>query len=94
MKIVYRDKVWELKGNITLRDALKKIGLSPETVLATREGKLLTDDVILRSDDVIKLIAVVSEASIVAAAGRASLGLDGLMGEGHEVYTKCGTASP
>lgn len=60
MKIVYRDKVWELKGNITLRDALKKIGLSPETVLATREGKLLTDDVILRSDDVIKLIAVVS----------------------------------
>jgi sulfur carrier protein ThiS len=60
LKLIYRDKEWELKGNTTLRDALKKAGLSPEAVLAVREGKLLTDDVILRPEDIVKLIAVVS----------------------------------
>jgi sulfur carrier protein ThiS len=60
MKLIYRDQEWELKGNTTLRDALKKVGLSPEAVLAVREGKLLTDDVILRPEDTVKLIAVVS----------------------------------
>lgn len=60
LKLIYRDKEWELKGNTTLRDALRKAGLSPEAVLAVREGKLLTDDVILRPEDTVKLIAVVS----------------------------------
>lgn len=60
MKIIYRDKVWELKGNITVRDAIKKVGLQPEAVLAMRDGKLITDDVIAKPDDTIQLIAVVS----------------------------------
>ena len=60
MRIIYRDKTWELKGDITIRDAIKKIGLHPEAVLAMRDGKLVTDDVIARPDDTIKLIAVVS----------------------------------
>lgn len=60
MKIIYRDKVWELKGNITVRDAIKKVGLQPEAVLAMRDGKLITDDVIAKPDDTIHLIAVVS----------------------------------
>ena len=60
MKLIYRGQTWELKGNITIRDALKKVGLRPESVLATRDGKLLTEDVIAQADDVIKLVAVVS----------------------------------
>lgn len=60
MKLIYRDKVWKLKGNITLRDAIQKVGLNPEAVLAVRDGQLLTDDAIARPDDTIKLIAVVS----------------------------------
>jgi len=60
MKIIYRDKVWELKGGMTVRDAIKKVGLSPEAVLAVRDGKLITDDVIVAQDDTIRLIAVVS----------------------------------
>ncbi|MGQ9493931.1 MAG: MoaD/ThiS family protein [Anaerolineae bacterium] len=60
MKIIYREKEWELKGNITLRDAIKKVGLHPEAVLALRDGKLITDDVIVKPDDTIQLIAVVS----------------------------------
>jgi sulfur carrier protein ThiS len=59
-KVVYRDKEWEVSTNITVRDAIKKGGLNPETVLATRDGKLITEDVNLQADDVLKLIAVIS----------------------------------
>jgi sulfur carrier protein ThiS len=60
MKIVYRDKVWELKGRTTVRDAIKKVGLHPQAVLAIRDGKLITDDVIISGDETVRLIAVVS----------------------------------
>jgi sulfur carrier protein ThiS len=60
MKIIYRDKTWELNGRTTVRDAIKKVGLRPEAVLAIRDGNLITDDVIITGDDVVKLISVVS----------------------------------
>jgi len=60
MRIIYRDKVWELKGRTTVRDVIKKVGLHPEAVLAVRDGKLITDDVIIERDDTVKLISVVS----------------------------------
>jgi sulfur carrier protein ThiS len=60
MKIIYRERTWELKGNTTIRDAIKKVGLDPQAVLALRDGKLVTDDTIAAPDDTIKLIAVVS----------------------------------
>lgn len=60
MKIIYRDKTWELPGKITIRDAIKKIGLDPQAVLALREGRLVTDDVVVGPDETIMLIAVVS----------------------------------
>jgi len=59
-KIIYRDKEWQVPANITVQDAIKKGGLNPETVLATRDGKLVTEDVHLKAEDVIKLVAVVS----------------------------------
>ena len=60
MKIIYRDKEWEFPGGMTARDAIKKVGLDPEAVLVVRNGELVTDDVILRDGDEVKLIAVVS----------------------------------
>jgi sulfur carrier protein ThiS len=60
MKLIYRDKEWELQGRWRVRDAIKEVGLLPQTVLAVRDGKLLTGDVMLEEDDEIKLIAVVS----------------------------------
>ena len=60
MYITYRDKQYETKPNITARDAIKKIGLDPESVLVVVNGKLTTDDVVLREGDEVKLIAVVS----------------------------------
>lgn len=60
MKITYRDKNWEIKGGITARDAIKKVGLDPESVLIVVNDKLVTDDLVLREDDRVKLVAVVS----------------------------------
>ncbi len=60
MQITFRNQKWELKGGITARDAIKKVGLDPEGVLITVNGKLVTDDVILKEDDEVKLVAVVS----------------------------------
>lgn len=62
-KIVYRDQEWEVPVNITVRDAIKKGGLNPEIVLATRDGKLITGDINLRAGDVVKLVAVISGGS-------------------------------
>jgi sulfur carrier protein ThiS len=59
-KIIYRDKEWDVPTNITVRDAIKQGRLNPEMVLATRNGKLITEDVHLQADDVVKLVAVIS----------------------------------
>ncbi len=63
-KLKYRNKEFEVPGGMTVRDAIKKVGLSPETILATRAGKLLTDDEIVKDDDQIKLVAVISGGAL------------------------------
>jgi sulfur carrier protein ThiS len=60
MKITYRDKQWKFHGRRRVRDAIKEVGLIPQTVLAVRDGKLLTEDVMLDEDDEIRLVAVIS----------------------------------
>jgi sulfur carrier protein ThiS len=60
MKITYRDKEWRLEGQRRVRDAIKEVGLIPQTVLAVRDGKLLTEDVMLKEEDEVKLVAVIS----------------------------------
>lgn len=58
--IKFRDKTFEMKPGSTIRDALLKISIEPDSVLITRESELITDDEILREGDNIKLIAVIS----------------------------------
>ena len=60
MKITYRDQEWELQGRRRVQDAIKKVGLLPQTVLAVRDGKLLTGDLMMEEGDEIKLVAVIS----------------------------------
>jgi sulfur carrier protein ThiS len=60
VQIVYRDRKWEMKGSITARDAIKQVGLDPEAVLVVVNEKLVTDDVVLKENDRVKLVAVVS----------------------------------
>jgi len=66
VKVVFRNKSWELKGGMTARDAVKKVGLDPQAVLVTRDGELVTDDTILKDGDEVKLIAVVSGGTVVS----------------------------
>ncbi len=60
VELEFRNKKYECKPNSTARDALKKIGIQPESVLVVVNGKLSTDDVILKEGDKVKLVAVIS----------------------------------
>ncbi|MBL8102593.1 MAG: MoaD/ThiS family protein [Anaerolineales bacterium] len=62
-KLILRDKEYEVKPGMTLLDALKKNNIVPESVIATRNGEMITDDEVLRNGDVVKLIAVISGGS-------------------------------
>jgi sulfur carrier protein len=60
VKLVLRDKEYEVKPGMTLLSALQKIDVVPESVIATREGEMILEDEILKEGDVVKLIAVIS----------------------------------
>jgi sulfur carrier protein ThiS len=60
VKLVLRNKEYEVKAGMTLLDALKKSNIVPESVIATRDGEMITEDEILKDGEVIKLIAVIS----------------------------------
>ena len=60
VKLILRDKTYELKPGMTLRSCLEKIDVEPEGVLAVRNGTLITDDEILNEGEVVKLVAVIS----------------------------------
>jgi sulfur carrier protein ThiS len=58
--LTLRDREFEVKPGMMLLDALKKIAIVPESVIATRDGEMILDDEILKDGDVVKLIAVIS----------------------------------
>src|SRR4030042_4861623 len=59
-KLILRDKEYTVRAGMTLLDALKKSNILPESVISTRDGEMITEDEILKEDDVIRLIAVIS----------------------------------
>ena len=60
VKLILREKEYEVKPGMTLLDSLKKVNVLPESVIATREGEMILEDEILKDGDVVKLIAVIS----------------------------------
>ena len=60
VKLILRNKEYEVKHGMQLLDALKKINIVPESVIATRDGEMILDDEILKDGDVVKLVAVIS----------------------------------
>ncbi len=60
VKLILREKEYEVKSGMTLLSALQKINIIPESVIATRDGEMILDDEILREGDVVKLVAVIS----------------------------------
>lgn len=63
VKLILRNKEYEVKPGMTLLSALQKINIVPESVIATRDGEMILDDEILRDEDVVRLIAVISGGS-------------------------------
>ena len=55
-----REKEYEVPAGMTVRDALRRVGIEPESVLATRQGELITDDETLQDGESIRLVAVIS----------------------------------
>ncbi len=64
VKLVLRDKEYEVKPGMTLLDSLKKINVLSESVIAALNGEMILDDEILKDGDVVKLIAVISGGSM------------------------------
>ena len=60
VKVIYRDKEWEVKAGSTVRHIVTKSGLNPESILAVRNGKLINDATLTENGDVIRLVSVVS----------------------------------
>jgi len=60
VKLILRKNEYEVRHGMTLLDALKKINILPEAVIATRNGELIEEDEILKEGDIIKLVAAIS----------------------------------
>lgn len=55
-----RKNEFEVKAGMTVRDAMLKHDIQPESVIPTREGELITDDEIIREGETIRLVTVIS----------------------------------
>lgn len=60
VKLILRDREYEVKAGMTLLSALQKCNIVPESVIATRDGEMILDDEILKDGEVVKLVAVIS----------------------------------
>ena len=58
--LILRDKKYQVKPGMTLRDSLRKVDVLSESVLAVHKGELITDDEILKDGEEVRLIAVIS----------------------------------
>lgn len=58
--LIFRREEFAAKPGSTIRAAIKACGMNPETILATRDGQLITDEVVIRPGDRIKLVATIS----------------------------------
>lgn len=65
VKLILRNKEYEVKPGMTLLSALEKIDVVPESVIATRDGEMILEDEILKDGEVVKLIAVISGGTMV-----------------------------
>ena len=59
-KIIIRNNEYEIRQGMTIRKALQKLNIDPDSVLITRSGELITDDEIIQLNDEIKLVPVIS----------------------------------
>ena len=54
------DQTWQVRSGMTVRDAIIKLDLDPQTVLAVRNKKLINEETLLEAGDEIRLVNVIS----------------------------------
>ena len=59
-KVVLRKKEFIVRHGMTIRSAMLKLELQPESVLPTRNGELISEEDFIQEGDVITLIPVIS----------------------------------
>lgn len=59
-KVTLRNKTYDFEGDTNVRKILKRININPESYLVVRNGKLLTEDDVIKDGEEIKIIAVIS----------------------------------
>jgi sulfur carrier protein ThiS len=60
VKLFLRKDEFEVRPGMCLIDALKKLNILPEGIIATRNGELIEVDEILNEGDIIKLVNAIS----------------------------------
>ena len=58
--LILRKKEYKIRHGRTIRSALLKLEILPESVLPTRAGELVSEEEIIQDGDVIKLVSVIS----------------------------------
>jgi sulfur carrier protein ThiS len=59
-KLLLRDKEYEVRPGITLLQALKELNIPAQSVIAARGEELILEDEILKDEEIITLIPVIS----------------------------------
>jgi sulfur carrier protein ThiS len=60
VKVIFRQEEHEVPAPVSVGDALRLLGLSPESYLVLRDGFLLDETEILNDGDTIRLVGVIS----------------------------------
>ena len=58
--IQYHDQSWRVRSGMTVRDAIIKLELDPQTVLAVRDKRLINEETLIQPEDEIRLVNVIS----------------------------------
>jgi sulfur carrier protein len=63
LKVKFRDQTFEFDHEMTVRELIKELNLSPESTLVVRDDEVLTEDEKLRKDDEVRVISAISGGS-------------------------------
>lgn len=64
VKVKFRDQTFEFERDMTVRELLKELNLSPESTIVVRGDEVLTEDEKLHKDDEVRVISAISGGSL------------------------------
>jgi sulfur carrier protein ThiS len=65
IQVRYREQIFELEASLALLEALERLGIDPETVLAIRDGEMISGEYVLAEGDEVRLVGVIAGGMVV-----------------------------